>query len=109
LRRAAQGDPFGEASAYRTLAKIRAARAGGVDDEGRELLQKALNAGLSRASPREAAVTRLYAAELGAPNADPSLRESAAEARAAFERMQMHHHLERAKRVEHALAAASPP
>jgi len=79
LVRARQHDPLGEAAAHRVLARICSTRTTPSRIEVTSHLQSALAAAERRRSPREALLTHLLAAQLGAPNLQLSAEQAAAE------------------------------
>jgi class 3 adenylate cyclase/tetratricopeptide (TPR) repeat protein len=87
----APADPLGEASGYRTLARL-AGRTPGADV--RALLTKAMTASVSRHSAREIALTDLASVQLLGPHA--SLSD---DPRAAFRAMNMDHYEREAERL----------
>jgi class 3 adenylate cyclase/tetratricopeptide (TPR) repeat protein len=100
LARARRHDPLGETMAYRALAQLHAAS--GHHTEVEDCLRKALRAAEARHCTRDAAVTRLLAADLelrsGAIDASVA-REGAGSALDDFERMGMHWYAEKARRL----------
>lgn len=98
VRRARKGDRLGEAMAWRALS--RAAAAGRTRGLKAIYLDRAMRAAQARASPHEAAVNQLCAAELAleegrASEARPLLYQACA----AFQSMRMQWHLEQARRL----------
>jgi class 3 adenylate cyclase/tetratricopeptide (TPR) repeat protein len=90
LERAAQKDPIGETSSYRTLARLSPRLRGSGDDAADTHLTKAMASAERRGSPREVALTHLLRGELeGASGDRETARASLEAARAAFERMHM--------------------
>jgi class 3 adenylate cyclase/tetratricopeptide (TPR) repeat protein len=99
LQRARQGDRFGLAMACRAMA--RAAHAEGRPEAMQRQLASAYRAARGRASAHEHAVTQLLEAELAhASGANLHARALVAEAVAAFERMEMRWHLDRAVQLQ---------
>jgi ATP/maltotriose-dependent transcriptional regulator MalT len=99
LRRAAHGDPMGEATAYRVLARLHAAE--GADTSPVETcLEQATRAGEARGSRHELVKTQLLRAELCGERGDPeSARRWADASRTAARELGMPWHLERAEQL----------
>ena len=100
IERAAQQDPVGEASAYRTLARLAAAAGGPLDPQAQAELARAATAAERIGSPREVALTQLLAGELQAAAGQEIAARPALElAAAAFSRMRMPFYLAAASRL----------
>ena len=103
LRRAASGDPMGEASAYRVLARLGPAEGDLADASHVEIcLERATRAGEKRQSRHEAVKTLLLRAELGYEHGDVvNARQWAEAARAEARELDMRWHVQQA---DHLLA-----